>query len=238
MKIQTTTGILLKKIPYSDFKFILKIYTKDFGISAFSVNVNKKKAGLRSLIGQPLSLVEVEYIDNGSEIRIIKNINLSYTFNQITHDIEKQCIMLFMNEMILQSLQLPQNDKIVYDFLINYILFLDKTTEKLANFPIVFTLELSKSLGFGPSIPDKADNFVFNLHTGKFVQDNNLPSVVMDTESSQFLYQLLTSENPLQVPISRKDRNTILLYLLDYFSFHGDFNPQINSYETLKTIFD
>lgn len=237
--LSTTQGIILKKIPYSDQKFILKVYTKDFGLGSFAININKKNTSTRAIIGQPLSLVEIEYYSNtGSEIKRIKNLNLHHNFKEITYNIDKQCISLFMNELLLQCIKLPQDDKQVYYFILNSLISLDKINSSYANFPILFASELAKILGFGPKHSEKEEETLFDLQSGNFIAESKIPSITMDKECSYYYNKILTSADPLEIKIPKKARMIMLSFIMEYYSFHGDFNPELHSFEILRTILE
>lgn len=237
--LSTTQGIILKKIPYSDQKYILKVFTRDFGLASFAISINKKNTSIRSIIGQPLSLVEIEYYSNsGTDIKRIKNLNLHHNFQEISYNIDKQCVSLFMNELILQCLRLPQDDKQVYYFIIDSLQGLDNLKSSIANFPIFFAIELAKILGFGPKHSDNEEETLFDLQSGRFISESIIPSITMDKECSFYYNKLLTSTKPLEIKIPKKVRIIMLSFIMEYYSFHGDFNPELHSFEILRTILE
>lgn len=237
---QTTQGILLKKTRYADNKYILKIFTANDGVGSFSIQTSDKgkKNIVRALLGQPMAFIEFTYLNKATkEIKPIRDIHSDITFLTIPHDIIRQTISLFMNEMILQTIRLPMHDEQMYQFLRNSLIQLDDKQSNAANFPVWFAVHLAVKLGFGPKKPEHESHKVFDLVTGKFAEPSVIPGVTLTPELSEHLKILISEPTPPDISIPRKDRLTLLNFMLDYFSYHADFDANIKSSEILSMVF-
>lgn len=237
---QTSRGILLKKTTYADHKYILKIFTPHEGVESFSIHVpgDRKKSVARSVIGQPMALTEFTFFNKPNrEIRAIKSINVDEPYQNIPHDVVRQTILLFMNEMILQTIRLPMQDEKLYHFVRNALLTLDKTHQHRGNFPIWFAVSLALQLGIGIKKPELPGQTVFDLVSAGFSEPSAFPGIAMSPELSGYLQLFLGVSSPPEVSIPRADRHNIMSFLLDYFTYHADFDPHIKSADILSIVF-
>jgi len=234
-------GILLKKTQYQDNKYILKIYASESGLSSYYVNIGKgKKSQLyRNIIGQPMSYIEFEYLNKlTAEVKPIQKLNFYYTYTSIPYNFTKQSISLFMNELLLQTMRLPQFDKNLYNFITNSILKLDIQEHGLQLFPLWFIFELSKQLGFGPTLPQTTYETLFDIGKGTFVDAHLQPAITLSEQLSQTLLLFLSSDNPFEMQIKKNIRNSLLQAAIEFYSLHGDFETEIKSLDILHIIFD
>ncbi len=233
-------GIFLKKIQYSDNKYLLKILTENEGVGTFSVRVPdaKKSSNIRSSIGQPLAFVEfLCYNKSSAEIRAIRNIQIDEAYIYIPHDMVRQTMAIFVNELILQTIQLPLQDIKLYAFLKHSLQTLDSENINKANFPIWFSIQLSLHLGIGPKTSDYISGSVFDLVSGKFTRQEMNPGIHLTQDLSLLLCKFSESHTPPDIHVTRQDRMAILQFILDYLTFHADFHPKIKSAEILSVVF-
>jgi len=237
----TDNGILLKKTQYKDDKYILKIYGSQSGLNTYSIDLSRgKKSQLyRNIIGQPMSYIEFEYLNKlTSEVKPIRELHFHYTYTSIPYDFVKQSIALFMNELLLQTLRLPQFDKNLYNFITDAIVQLDTLQVGQQLFPLWFTFELSKQLGFGPTLPKTKSETLFDISKGTFIEAKSEPSVTLSESLSCLLLQFLGSEKPFEMNLKKEERKNLLHTALDFYSFHGDFDTDMKSLDILHVIFD
>ncbi len=237
---QTTRGILLKKTQYADQKFILKVFTIHDGVASFSIQIpgTRRKNNSRSLLGQPMVFVEMTFLSKpSSEIKPIKTIHCDVPFLNIPHDIIRQTITLFINDMILQTIRLPMHDDQMYQFLRNSLLLLDDKQSNTANFPVWFAINLAVKLGFGPKKQENESQNVFDLVTGRFTDAFAVPGVTLTPELSRYMNHMIQEPIPPEIPISKKDRLILLNFMLDYFTYHADFDAKIKSSGILSMVF-
>ena len=101
--LQKTVGIVLHVLKYNDTSNIVEMYTELSGRASFLVTVPRsKKATVKSVLFQPLALIEFEadYRPNTSLFRIKEAKSFS-PFTSIPYDPFKSAIALFLAEFSL-----------------------------------------------------------------------------------------------------------------------------------------
>ena len=99
--LQKTQGIVLHSLKYKDTSIIVDIYTEVSGRASFLVPVSRsRKAAVKSVLFQPLSLVELEadFRPNTSIYKVIEAKSI-YPFTSIPYDPYKSAIALFLSEV-------------------------------------------------------------------------------------------------------------------------------------------
>ena len=67
-----TKGIILHTIKYADKKVICKIYTRDFGVQAYIVNVgNSARSKIKPAILLPLTQLELEVFSKQNKLPLL-----------------------------------------------------------------------------------------------------------------------------------------------------------------------
>jgi len=237
---QTSKGIILRKTTYADHKYILKIFTPHEGVESFSIHVrgDRKKNVARAVIGQPMALVEFTFFHKPNrEIRAIKSIHVDEPYLNISHDVVRQTILLFMNEMILQTIRLPMQDEKMYQFIRSALLTLDQKHLQKGNFPLWFAVSLAFQLGIGIKKPDLPGQTIFDLVSAGFSEPSELPGITLSPEFSGYLRSFIGVSAPPDTSVPRADRQKILNFMLDYFTYHADFDPHIKSADILSMVF-
>lgn len=97
--LQKTQGIVLHSLKYKDTSIIVDIYTEVSGRASFLVPVSRsRKAAVKSVLFQPLSLVELEAdFRPNTSIYKVKEAKSFYPFTSIPYDPYKSAIALFLS---------------------------------------------------------------------------------------------------------------------------------------------
>src|ERR1035438_8959731 len=100
--ISKTRCIVLNYFKYSENSIIVKIYTEDFGLQSFLIRSAKsKKSKIKTGIFQPLTLLDIIINQNKkSRLHTIKEITGCYQLQEISRDIKKSSIVIFIAEII------------------------------------------------------------------------------------------------------------------------------------------
>lgn len=100
--ISTTKAIVLKSVKYSESSVIVKMYTELFGLKSFIIRgVRKKHAKISANLLQPLSLVEVVFVNKEKDqLFIPRELSSWYQFTSIPFDVVKSSQAIFINELI------------------------------------------------------------------------------------------------------------------------------------------
>ena len=140
------TAIVLTSTKYSDAGSILHLYTPNQGRVQCVVYGNKLKGVLR-----PLSIIEYTCIRRNNapiQMQTLSSASLLYTPTLLSYDISRQCIAMFLAELLTYTLRHPMSDKPLFEWLCNIIYRLDKD-EDINNLHIEFLLDFAVHLGIG-----------------------------------------------------------------------------------------
>ena len=101
------TGIVLHTLKYNDTSNIVEIYTREVGRSSFLVKVPRsRKSGVRSVLFQPLAMVELEAeIRPNSSLHRIREAKAFYPFQSLPYHPYKSSIAMFLAEFLYRALK-------------------------------------------------------------------------------------------------------------------------------------
>lgn len=140
--------ISLKK--HNDKSCILNLYSREGGREQYMVYGNKWKSVLT-----PMAIVDVTCSGNTKlNIPSVGSATLSYVPKRLHMDVERQCVAMFMAEVVSKTLRHPMEDAAVYDFLVQTIEKID-TEEDISQTAEQFLRNLSMLLGYGGEMLDE-----------------------------------------------------------------------------------
>ena len=238
--LHKTRGIVLKSTNYSESSVVAQIYTEHFGLQSYLVNgARKPKAKIRSGFLQalhPLDMV-VTFKENNSLHRITEAHQVP-PLKTIPYDIVKSSLAMFLNEVLYKILREQAGDPYLFEYLFRAILWLDESETNLANFHLVFLINLSRFLGFYP-VESTKDYPYFNLEAATF--SNQLPEhpyVLQEPHTSLFRKLMATEFNYSEkIKMSTKDRQILLEKIIDFYRLHLTNFKEIESLYILEEIF-
>ena len=140
-----------------------------------------------------------------------------------------------LNKVLREEESRPE----LFAFLYHSIQFLDLMETGIANFHLLFLLQLSRYLGFAPTRNYSAGNLIFfDMIAGKYV---GLPPdhqwFLKESESSVLSKLLeMNYQNSSEFKADYSLRNILLTFILDYFGLHIGSKLNIKSLEVLKLI--
>lgn len=140
------TAIVLTITKYSDTGSIVHLYTPDQGRVQCVVYGNKLKGVLR-----PLSIIEYSSSRRNNaplQMQTLSSASLVYTPTTLSCDVLRQCVAMFIAELLTYTLRHPMSDQPLFDRLCNCIYKLDKA-EDISNLHIEFLLDYAVHLGIG-----------------------------------------------------------------------------------------
>jgi len=234
----TTKAIVLSSVKYSDTNLIVKCYTQE-GLKSYMLKgiLKSKKGKLKTAYFQPLTQLElVAKHNNKGALNFIKEAKVSYAYNSIAFNISKQSIVLFLSEILSKSIHEEETNNLLFEYIETALIWLD-TNDEIANFHLLFMLNLSKHLGFYPE-KENSDSLFFDLKQGRFT--NSIPrSNIVTGENLTHLKALLgiNFEGLHTLQFNGVIRQSILDVLIQYFELHlpGFYKPK--SLAILKTVF-
>ena len=208
--ISPTRAIVLNHLRYSDSSLIVNLYTESMGRQAvFVKGAFSKKSAMRVALFQPLHLVETDLHHRANRhIQRISNIQMYYPFQSIPFDPVKNCIALFIAEVLHKTLKEEEANRDLFDFLLHTIQTLDLNERGTANFHLVFLVHYSRHLGF-------------------YLKYDRLLS-----QLSEMSFEHLDS-----LCINHYQRNDLTEYLLGCYSMHVANFGKLKSFPVLRNIF-
>lgn len=236
-----TRGIVLHHLKYSESSLIVWIYTEKSGLKSFIFKgVRKKGSKTRPAIFQPLTMVEMDVYDNNREgLKMVKEIRIEKQLPALYEDMNKNAISLFMAEVLYKSLKEEESNSVLFNFLTNAIEMLNKTSESVTNFPLIFLLSLSKYLGFFPRKEVGGNPVVFDLEEGVFRTNSAGHPHVIEYEECSALLKLLpiTFSESSGIVIQPEIRIILLEKLILYYKIHLPGMSEIKSHQVLHEVF-
>lgn len=236
-----TRGIVLHHIKYGDNSVIAYIYTEKSGRQAYLVkSVRGKKSKIKISIFSPLTILDMNVSCNHKrELQFLNEAHAAVPLQGIPADIVKSMMALLISEVLYKSLREETPNQELFEFLVENILTLDKTTGSLQGFHIYFLLKLTKYLGFYPSDNYSDHTNFFDLAEGVFV--NRMPEhpYFLDREAALHFSGLIHSvKKNTVVSFPRQVRDELFSKLLQYYQVHLISLNEIKSYEVLKEVFN
>lgn len=239
---QTTRGIFLHAVKYSENSLIASIYTEAFGRKSFIVNsVRSKNAKIKAAIFQPLYLLELEAsFKPGTEIYRINNARISDPFSTVPFDIRKSTQALFLSEVLYKCLREEEANPALFGFIYHAMILLDLSEAGVNNFYLWFLLNLTKYLGIYPEGTDARMSNFFDLQSATFVSHEPVHGQFADKRETEMLARLIAADTSelAALGFNQSDRKILLRKLLDFYKIHfddlGNFRSLVVLTEILK----
>ena len=238
--LETTKGIYLHHVPYSDTSVIARIYTEKFGQQAYLVQgIHSKKSDTKINFLQPLFKLDIEaWHKKGRNIQRVKSIKLSNLPMTIPFDIIKSSQAFFISEILLKVLKEEEANPNLFQYLSQSIDYLDSENNSAANFLIVFLFRLTQHLGIYPRLPDEKKYRLFDMESGYFTNIEPFSHVFLDEETTKLFITLFQTEisDIGNLYFKNRHRPVLLEKLVEYYRIHLDMSSEIRSYNVLKEI--
>ena len=240
---QKTTGIVLHTLKYNDTSNIVDIYTEQSGRASFLVKIPRtRKSGVRSVLFQPLALVELEAdVRPNSNLHRIREAKSLYPFTSLPYHPYKSSIAMFLAEFLSRALKEEAANEPLFAYLVHSIRWLDECGDRpFANFHLVFLMRLSRFLGLYPNVDDYTSGCYFDMLNACFTP--LLPksgSFLKPDEAARIRLLLRMNYETMHLfGMSRAERNRCLTVINDYYRLHLPDFPVLKSLDVLKELFD
>lgn len=238
--LHSTRGIVFHQVKYSETSIIAKIYTEQFGLKSYIIRgARKKKSNTQAALLQHLNLLELEvYQRDKKEIQQVREIKIASPFKNTPFDIRKSSILIFLNEILYQTIREEEANPELFQFLYQALQFLDKKEKNLAGFHFIFLIQLTRFLGFFPRNNYSETLETFDLTEGEFCSTSLTSNYFAPAPYGRVLSQImeLHLEDSYQIPSSL--RNNLLEIIINYYKLHVPGMKDIKSLDVLKSIFD
>ena len=238
----TIQGIVLQSIRYGDTSLIVKVYTRSLGLRSYMVkgafNRNSKS---RAALFQNLHLIN--YVEasrpNKGSLGYLKDVQLSTVYQSIPFVMNKSAILMYVSELLSKTIIEQEQNEALFDFIVRSLLWLDLVEQDYANFPLFFTLELTRHLGFYPK-SNHETGYCFDMMEGLFAHDLPVHPYYFDTENAQLLAQMLnvSIDEACRIPLRVSQRRELLDGLIMFMRLHAPVMNDFHSHEVLKTVLE
>ena len=235
-------GIVLQSIRYGDSSLIVKVFTRNYGLKSYMVkgalNRNSKN---RVALFQNLNLINyigVEKVNRGT-LGYMKDVQLSFVYQSLPLVMNKSAIMMYVSELLSKTITEQEQNEALYDFVVRSLQWLDLVEKDYANFPLFFTLELTRHLGFYPK-SNRKDGYCFDMMEGSFVPNYPLHPYYFDVESAALLSRLLDVgiDEACGLPLRVAHRRELLDNLIVFMRLHAPVMKDFHSHEVLKLVLE
>lgn len=238
--ITKTNGIIFHSFKYSETSIIARVFTKDLGLQSYIVpGVRKQKSRIKQNLFQPLSILElVVYHKERGGLQHIREISCPKPFDTIPYEIAKSSIAIFLAEMLHHSLKNHEPNPPLFTFIHDAVKQLDQTKGRIADFHLVFLLQLSRFLGFQPRDNYDKQNCVFNLREGVFQPLTTGMETVLDKTLSIYFHKAIKAkmEHAELLMIPKEFRKQLLHTAIDLYRYHLDGMQEIKSHTILEMV--
>lgn len=234
-----TRAIVLRTTRYGDNSLIVKLLTEQNGLQSFMVKgAFNKNAKIRAAFFQPLTMLEIVAANSRGDLKYLKETSIEYVYQNIHLDINKNAIVLFISELLSKSIQDSETDCELFHFIHHALTLLDTMENNYADFPLKFSIELSRYLGFSPNISNYKPGFNFDLEESCFRHENSNSVYFIDNKLSTLFYNLCCSNIFEDVCLNLKnaERRQLLETVMTYYKLHVSGFNEIKSIDILKTV--
>ncbi len=236
---QTVQGIILQNTKYQDKKNILKIYTLQHGLQSYAIHIGRSKSS-KIKPAHILALNQIEFIEHTRktrEVQKISEMHVTHVYQKLFLDLNKNCIAVFLNEVLIKSLKEQHENEALYFFISQKLKELDSSEKNISNFHLHFLIELAKHLGFYPNNNYSQKLCLFDLQDGIFTANVPLHSYYTDSETSFQFNKLITANfNEADVFFTGQIRSELLKTLLLFYRLHVPNFGEVKSIQVLKEV--
>lgn len=235
--IEKIDGIILAGMKFGDTSKIIRVFTKEHGKISFIVKgaYNKKNSYGATL--EVLSYIGITYYPKSNGLNLLSKAEFIQYFTKTVNNNEKLLTALSMLELI----NITQPEKAINEELFELLLYsINKVNEAdkesfhiLVRFLISFISVSGFEVDFTLPIKEVHKYYFFSLNDGYFLNGNFSGKRFYRIEASSVKKIKLINDNIQDVILSRKEKNEILYFLLEYISFHFEKNIELNSLELL-----
>lgn len=233
-------GFVLQSIRYGDSSLVVRIYTLDSGLQSYMVKgVSGRQSSHRAAFFQPMTFLS--FLQSGKPrmggMCFLKEPEVAYAYQSIPFVMNKSAILIYVDELLCHTLTQQERNDDLYQFVFQSLVWLDLVEDGYANFPLYFTLELSRFLGFYPQ-SNFQPNAVFDMMEGHFSATIPSHPYYLDKEYSAVLAKFLNRnvDDMKDVMMNGEQRNGLLDQLLTFMRLHTPLVKGLQSHEILKVV--
>lgn len=233
-------GFVLQSIRYGDSSLIVRMYTLNCGLQSYLVKgVKGKGSKNRVALFQPMTFLR--FVQCGkpspSGLAFLKDPEVLYAYQSVPNVMNKSAILMYLSELLSHTLTQQERNENLFQFVYQSMVWLDLVETGYANFPLYFTLEISRFLGFYPK-PDYKEQSFFDMMEGQFVTNQPSHQYYFGREESRMLSLLLNRsiDDLSSLSLTGVQRNALLDGIITFMRLHAPVLKGLQSHEVLKEV--
>lgn len=239
--MQTTKGIVLRVIRYSDSRIIVTIFTEHYGMLSAGVRlVRGGRSGGRSALWQVLNVVEmsVDYRP-ANELQKISDVSIAVPWMELPYNPVKASISMFLGDFLYHSLRGEGENPALFSFLYNSLHWLDEADGNVANFHLLLMIRMTRFLGIWPSMAGYGRNMVYDMKNACFASVLPVHGQYLEAKYARWIPLLLEMDYSRmhRLRMTREERWHMLEVLLQYYHLHVPSFGELQSVEILRELF-
>ncbi|MVN21838.1 DNA repair protein RecO [Mucilaginibacter arboris] len=238
--LHKTRGIVFKTTDYSESSVIVQVFTEKFGLQSYLINgVKKPRAKISRSMLQPLHLLEmVAYHKPNGNIQRVTELKNAPVLKTVPYDVIKSSLVIFLNEVVYKAVRQQETDPNLFNFIFYAVEWLDNQELGLANFHLLFLLQLSRYLGFHPERNEAENAAYFDLKDGLFITLKPEHNLYLAPPYTQYFNLLIgkSFEDLVEIKLPNDVRRFLLDRMIEYYALHIDSFGQIKSHEILEEV--
>jgi len=238
--LHKTRGIVFKMTDYGESSVIVQVFTEKFGLQSYMVNGAKKpKAKISRNMLQPLHLLDmVVYHKNTGNVQRIKELKNTPLLHTVPYDVIKSSIAIFLNEVLYKAVKQQSPDEHLFGFVFSAIEWLDHQEDAIANFHLLFLIQLTRYLGFYPDRYLAGEADYFDIKNGVFCRYKPDSISYLSPPYTHNFAKLIQCnfENISQLKFNNDERRHLIQKLLEYYAYHIENFGNIKSHEVLEEV--
>ena len=233
-------GVVLLSIRYGDTSLIVKVFTREYGLRSYMVKgAFNRGSSNRAALFQNLHFIQ--YVEAGKpnkgSLHYLKDVQLSLVYQSIPLVMNKSAILMYVSELLSKTLTEEAPNATLFDFVHRSMQWLDLVEEGYANFPLYFTLELTRQLGFYPKA-NHQEGWCFDMMEGSFAHDYPLHPYYLGADDAALLAAMLDLgiDETCRLALANQQRRTMLDFLITFMRLHAPVMNDFHSHEVLQTV--
>ncbi len=238
--LETTRGVVLHSLKYSEDSLIVNIFTETHGNLGFIVRIPRsRRSPLRSVLLRPLSILEVvfDYRPN-QNLQRMSEVRLSVSYQSLPYEPLKETMALFLSEFLFYSLRNEQSASTLFSYLVNSLQWLDAQSQGYSNFHLVFLMRLTRFLGIWPNAEDGHHDDFFDLLSSQYTGVRPPHGFYLEPEEACLLPLILRMNYQTMhlFKMNHVQRGRFLEVLNTYYRLHIPDFPVLKSIAVLRDV--
>ena len=232
------TAIVLKRIPYSDSKLIMHIFTREYGRLAVIMHAGKgQKSKYKRNLASPMQLLDlVLYKRPGADIFGLKEVKHNYVFKRINNDIKRSSVAMYLMEFFNKVIKTSEPNQAYFDFCRKSILCLDNNA-KIENLHLFVLVKSLIYMGIKPRVLDKNKPY-FDISSGESSLSLGINSMNMDNTNILRCILGKNLDSMIELKLNSKQRIAFLDKIEQYWICHFEGFTKSKSLKVLRQLWD